>query len=258
MKSRLLAGSAAALLAVIGVILVFVYAQGADQRAVQNLAPVEVLMVKAPIPAGTPVEAMKASLAAQQLPESSVPESALKTLGDSAGKVAAVDLVPGEPLVAERLVAPEALKTPGNVAVPPGMQEVSFQVEPVRVVGGRVVPGDHVGIFISMQNGGIESKPDKETTQLSIHKVLVTAVQRAPEPAPTSEPSPAPSPGTTAPDPKDSTLPTGSLLLTVAVGDSDATKIVFASEFAKIWLSKEPVDAQESGPKVIQRSEVYK
>ncbi|MET4622024.1 pilus assembly protein CpaB [Arthrobacter sp. 2762] len=257
MKSRLLAGSAAALLAVIGVILVFVYAQGADQRAVQNLAPVEVLMVKAPIPAGTPVEAMKASLAAQQLPESSVPASALKTLADSTGKVAAVDLVPGEPLVAERLVAPEALKTPGNVAVPPGMQEVSFQLEPQRVVGGRLVPGDHIGIFISMANGGIESKPDKETTELSIHKVLVTAVQRAPEPA-AAQPSPSPTPGTQAPDPKDSTLPTGSLLLTVAVGDSDAAKIVFASEFAKIWLSKEPVDAQESGPRIIQRSEVYK
>jgi pilus assembly protein CpaB len=256
-KSRLLAGSAAALLAVIGVILVFAYAQGADQRAVQNLAPVDVLMVKAPIPAGTPVEAMKASLSAQQLPQSSVPASALKTLGDSAGKVAAVDLVPGEPLVAERLVAPEALKTPGNVAVPPGMQEVSFQLEPQRVVGGRLVPGDHIGIFISMANGGIESKPDKETTELSIHKVLVTAVQRAPEPA-AAQPSPSPTPGAQAPDPKDSTLPTGSLLLTVAVGDSDAAKIVFASEFAKIWLSKEPVDAQESGPRIIQRSEVYK
>jgi pilus assembly protein CpaB len=239
------------------VILVFVYAQGADQRAVQNLAPVEVLMVKAPIPAGTPVEAMKASLVAQQLPESSVPASALKTLGDSAGKVAAVDLVPGEPLVAERLVAPEALKTPGNVAVPAGMQEVSFQLEPQRVVGGRLVPGDHIGIFISMANGGIESKPDKETTELSIHKVLVTAVQRAPEPA-AAQPSPSPSPGAVAADPKDSALPTGSLLLTVAVGDSDAAKIVFASEFAKIWLSKEPVDAQESGPRIIQRSEVYK
>jgi pilus assembly protein CpaB len=200
---------------------------------------------------------MKASLSAQQLPQSSVPASALKTLGDSAGKVAAVDLVPGEPLVAERLVAPEALKTPGNVAVPPGMQEVSFQLEPQRVVGGRLVPGDHIGIFISMANGGIESKPDKETTELSIHKVLLTAVQRAPEPA-AAQPSPSPTPGAQAPDPKDSTLPTGSLLLTVAVGDSDAAKIVFASEFAKIWLSKEPIDAQESGPRIIQRSEVYK
>lgn len=257
MKSRLVAGSAAALLAIIGVILVFAYAQGADQRAVQNLAPVDVLMVKAPIPAGTPVETMKNSVTAQQLPASAVPATALHTLGDSTGKVAAVDLVPGEPLVSERLIAPEALKASGEVKVPAGLQEVSFQLEPQRVVGGRLVPGDHVGIFISMANGGIEAKPEKETTALTIHKVLVTAVQRAPEPAATSQPSPAPTPGSQA-DPKDTALPTGSLLLTVAVSDVDASKIVFASEFAKIWLSKEPSDAQENGPRIIQRSEVYK
>lgn len=258
MKSRLLAGSAAALLAVIGVVLVFSYAQGADQRAVQNLAPVDVLLVKVPIPAGTPVEAMKESVTTQQLPASAVPASAVHTLSDSAGKVAAVDLVPGEQLVAERLIAPESLKTSGDVKVPAGLQEVSFQLEPQRVVGGRLVPGEHVGIFISMATGGIEAKPDKETTELTIHKVLVTAVQRAPEAAASGQPTPSPSPGATAVDPKDSALPSGSLLLTVAVSDVDAAKIVFASEFAKIWLSKEPVDAQENGPRIIQRSEVYK
>src|SRR5207237_1779115 len=119
----------------------------------------------------------------QQLPESAVPKSAVHTLADSPGKVAAVDLVPGETLVSERLVAPEALKTAGDVKVPAGLQEVSFQLEPQRVVGGRLVPGDHIGIFISMSGGGIEAKPDKATTELTIHKVLLTAVQRAPQPA---------------------------------------------------------------------------
>ncbi|MGP0224885.1 MULTISPECIES: Flp pilus assembly protein CpaB [unclassified Paenarthrobacter] len=256
MKSRLVAGSAAALLAIVGVILVFAYAQGADQRAVQNLAPVDVLMVKAPIPAGTPVEAMTGSVTAEQLPAAAVPATAIKALGDSTGKVAAVDLVPGEPLVAERLIVPEALKASGEVDVPDGLQEVSFQLEPQRVVGGRLVPGDHVGIFISMEGGGIEAKPEKETTQLTIHKVLVTAVQRAPEPS-AAQPTPSPTQGSAA-DPKDTALPTGSLLLTVAVSDVDASKIVFASEFAKIWLSKEPLDAQENGPRIIQRSEIYK
>lgn len=257
MKSRLLAGSAAALLAVVGVILVFSYAQGADQRAVQNLAPVDVLVVKEAIPAGTPVDAMTDSLVTQQLPESAVPMSALHTLGDSAGKVAAVDLVPGETLMAERLVAPDALKTPGDVKVPAGLQEVSFQLEPQRVVGGQLVPGDHVGIFISMSGGGIEAKPDKETTELTIHKVLVTAVQRGPQAAGSAQPTPNPGSGAAA-DPNASALPTGSLLLTVAVSDVDASKIVFASEFAKIWLSKEPLDAKDNGPRIIQRSEVYK
>ncbi len=48
------------------------------------------------------------------------------------------------------------------------------------------------------------------------------------------------------------------LLLTVAVNDVNASKIVFASEFATLWLSKEPLNAKESGPGIMQKSEVYK
>lgn len=247
MKSRLLAGSAAALVALVGVILVFTYAQGADQRAVQNLAPVDVLVVKTAIPAGTSVDAMKDSLDTVQRPGSAVPPTALHTLGDSTGKVAAVDLVPGETLVSERLVAPNALKTPGDVKVPAGLQEVSFQLEPQRVVGGMLVPGDHVGIFISVT--------DNKTTALAIHKVLVTMVQRAPQPGASAQATPNPTSGAGS---KDTSLPTGSLMLTVAVNDVDASKIVFAAEFDKIWLSKEPLDAKDSGPNVMQQSGVYK
>lgn len=257
MKSRLLAGVAAVLLAIVGAVLMFTYAQGADQRAMQNLEPVGVLVVKQAIPAGTPVEAIKASVAIEQLPGASVSESSLKTLDDSTGKVVAVDLVPGEQLVAERLIAPEELKTSGSVKVPAGLQEVSFQLEPQRVVGGRLSPGDHVGVFISMPEGGVESKADKETTKLSVHKALVTAVQRAPEPAAAAQPAPTEGTEPTA-DPRDSTLPTGSLMLTVAVNDVDAAKIVFAAEYASIWLSREPLDAKDSGPRIMQRPEVYK
>ena len=257
MKSRMLAGVAAVLLAIVGAVLMFTYAQGADQRAVQNLEPVGVLVVKQAIPAGTPVEAIKASVVLEQLPGASVTKTSLNTLDGEAGKVAAVDLVPGEQLLTERLVAPEELKASGSVKVPAGLQEVSFQLEPQRVVGGRLTPGDHIGVFISMDKGGLEAKPDKETTELSVHKALVTAVQRAPEAAAAAQPSPSASADPST-DPRDSTLPTGSLMITVAVNDVDAAKIVFASEFAKIWLSKEPVDAQENGPRIIQRPEVYK
>jgi pilus assembly protein CpaB len=251
----MLAGVVAVLLALVGAVVIVTYAQGADQRAVKNLDPVDVLVVKTAVPAGTPVEAMKASVAVEQLPGTAVGKTALKTLDDSSGKVAAVDLIPGEQLVAERLIAPEDLKTSGSVKVPAGLQEVSFQLEPQRVVGGRIEPGDHVGIFISFPSGGVESKPG-ETTQLSIHKVLVTAVQRAPEGA-AAKPAPSATAGAEA-DPRDVNLPTGSLMITVAVNDINADKVVFASEFASIWLSKEPLDAQDSGPKIIQKPDVYK
>ena len=255
MKSRLLAGAAAVVLAIVGAMLVVSYAQGADQRAVKDLEPVSVLVVKRAIPAGTPVEVMSASLSTEQLPAAAVTASSLKSLDDATGKVAAVDLIPGEQLVAERLVEPENLKAQGSVEIPAGLQEVSFQLEPDRVVGGRLVPGDHVGVFVSMDNGGLADKADKETTKLTVRKALVTAVQRAPEATPAAQPTPTAS--ATA-DPRDTTLPVGSLILTVAVSDVDAAKIVFAAEYAKMWLSKEPLGAKDSGPRVFERSEVYK
>lgn len=258
MKSRLLAGVAAAVLAIVGAFLIVSYAQGADQRAVKNLEPVSVMVVKTAIPAGTPVESMAASLATEQLPASAVTDSSLTSLDDSTGKVTAVDLVPGEQLVAERLVAPEEIKAQGSVEVPAGLQEISFQLEPDRVVGGRLTPGDHVGIFVSMEKGGLEALADKETTKLTVRKALVTAVQRAPEAAPTAVPARAASADPNAADPQDTTLPTGSLMLTVAVNDVEAAKIVFAAEYAKMWLSKEPTGATDSGPRIIERTEVYK
>ncbi|WP_104136658.1 Flp pilus assembly protein CpaB [Arthrobacter sp. ZGTC131] len=258
MKSRLLAGAAAAVLAIVGAMLVMSYAQGADQRAVKNLEPVAVLVVKTAIPAGTPVESMTALVTTEQLPAAAITDSSLESFDGSEGKVAAVDLIPGEQLVAERLVAPEELKTQGSVKVPAGLQEVSFQLEPDRVVGGRLAPGDHVGVFISQDKGGLEAKEDKETTKLTVRKALVTAVQRAPEAAPTATPSPTASADPNAADPRDTTLPVGKLMITVAVGDTDAAKIVFAAEYAKMWLSKEPTTAKDSGPRIIERSEVYK
>jgi pilus assembly protein CpaB len=182
----------------------------------------------------------------------------LKSLDESKGKVAAVDLVPGEQLVAERLVAPDELKVQGSVEVPAGLQEVSFQLEPDRVVGGRLAPGDHVGVFVNLETGGLEGKLDAETTKLTVRKALVTAVQRAPEAAPTAAPTASATADPNAANPQDTTLPTGSLMLTVAVSDADAAKIVFAAEYAKMWLSKEPTNAKDSGPRIIQRSEVYK
>lgn len=260
MKSRLLPGAAAVVLAIIGAILVFTYAQGADERAVKGLDPVEVLVVKQAVPAGTPVEALQSSLATEKLPGTAVAKSALATLANSAGKVTAVDLLPGEQVLSERLIAPEALKSAGDPKVPAGLQEVSFQLEAPRIVGGRLAPGDHVGVYISMDRGGLESKPDKETTEVVIHKAVVTAVQRAPQPAGAAAASPPPTPtaGATA-NPQDSVLPTGALIVTIAVTDTDASKVIFAAEFAKIWLTREPLDATVSTPpRIIQRPEVYR
>lgn len=245
MKSRLLAGTAAVVLAVVGALLIVSYAQGADQRAVRNLDPVPVLVVETAIPAGTPVESLSDSLAVEHLPAAAVAESALSSLDGSAGKVTAVDLIPGEQLVTERLVAAEDREVPGGVDVPAGLQELTIELDPMRVVGGRLNPGDHVGIFMSFENGADKANPEDATSQLTVRKVLVTGIQRAPQVADGEQTA-------------DSTIPTGTLMLTLAVNDVDAGKIVFASEFGRLWLTKEPLDAPDNGPKVERKEVVYK
>ena len=50
MKSRLIAGVAAVVVAIVGILLIFSYAQSADSRAMQKLEPVKVLVVQNPFP----------------------------------------------------------------------------------------------------------------------------------------------------------------------------------------------------------------
>ncbi|MET1156734.1 RcpC/CpaB family pilus assembly protein [Arthrobacter sp.] len=251
MKSRMLAGTAAVVLAAVGALLIIFYANGADQRALATTEPKNVLVVKTAIPAGTPVNDMTASLVIEKVPAAGISDSALSTLDDRAGTVSAVDLVPGEQLLAERLVAPEDVKAHGAVEVPAGLQEVSFQLEPQRVVGGRINVGDHVGIALNFKDKAYKPAPGDETTQLTLRKVLVTAVQRAPQAASAEKPAD----GT---NPADTILPEGSLMLTVAVTDVDAGKIIFTSINGELWLTKEPLDAQDNGPRIERKEVVYK
>ena len=56
MKTRLLGGIAALVVAVIGTIILFNYVQGADKRALANTETVDVLVVKQDVAAGTPAD----------------------------------------------------------------------------------------------------------------------------------------------------------------------------------------------------------
>ncbi len=248
MKSRILAGVVALVAAVIGAILVFSYATGADQRAMSRLNPVTVLVVQKKIPAGTPVSELGELVKAERLPGASVPNTALEHLNDSQGKITAIDLAPGEQLLAQRLVDPADLETPGMVDVPEGFQTITIALEPQRVVGGQITAGDTVGVFASFGE-----KPDVPAiTQRLFHKVLVTRIQRAEVASESESESPA-----AANAARDNALPTGTMMVTLALRDVSSAKVVFASEFGTVWLSKEPADAQEDPPTSITRSEVF-
>lgn len=138
--------------------------------------------------------------------------------------------------------------------MPDGLQEVSFTIEPDRAVGGKITPGDTVGIFVSLESGGLEETPDVPTTKLALHKILVTSVQRAPTAAavdPVADPEAQARAEAEA-------LPSGSLMLTVAVDTAQATKIVHANQNATLWLSKESDTTIEGDSPIVENKELYR
>ena len=246
MKTRLLGGIVALVLAVVGTLLLISYVQGSEARAQADLQPIDVLVVEKQIPQGSTLDQIKSAVKLTSLPSASVPNGALKSLDGLDGKVASADLVPGEPLLGVRLVDPTSLAAPGSVPVPAGMQEISVQLDAQRVVGGRIAAGDTVGVVALFAGDG----PDGATAQQIFHKVLVTSVQRA------ATQNSASNQGSS--EQANTQLPTGQLLVTFARSDADAQKIAFAAEFGKLWLTKEPATATESAPAVIKKVELVK
>ncbi|YCH07991.1 Flp pilus assembly protein CpaB [Arthrobacter sp. alpha11c] len=245
MKTRLLGGIAALLLAVIGTVLLVTYVQGADKRAQQGLDPVSVLVVKERIPAGTKVEEIQSKVKAETLPQSAVAPGTINALTDQKGKVTSAELQPGEQLLGVKLVNPKDL-APGTVPVPEGLQETTFVLAPERILGGRIEAGDTVTVFASFKlDDSVPASANlpanltgwKNFTELLYHDVLVTAVQQA---SPDAEKS--------AGTDKGVALPNGSAYVTVAVSDANASKMVFGAEFGTLWLSKQTDKTAKSDP----------
>lgn len=258
MKSRLLGGIAALVLAVIGTVLLVIYVQGADNRAAQGLEPVNVLVVKESVPAGTRAEELNKFVQEESIPQAAVPEGALESLGDQNGKVTSVALEPGEQLLASRLVDPREL-VPGTVPVPKGLEEVTVLLTPERLLGGRIEAGDKVTVFTSFKTEEdipagarvpAELKGWKQSTGILFHDVLVTAVQKA-----------APDTKKTGSESQDSQngvqMPNGSAFVTVARTDADAAKLVFGAEFGTIWLAKQTDSSTKSDPPVTTLGGLY-
>lgn len=237
MKIRLLSAVVALILAVVGVVLIVSYVQGADQRAMAGTKTEQVLVVSKPVPAGTPVSALDASLQLRSIPAAAVVDGAMTSLSKSAGTVTAVNLVPGEQLLRSRLVKPNAVNSSGTVPPPKGLQEITVQLGPERTVGARLKAGDTVGVYLSFAE-------NPQETQLVLQKVLVTNVQGAPakQQSGTNQATAA---------------PTGSLMVTFAVTAAEAQKIVYTAEFGTIWLSLENADAVEGSPGGAVRDNVF-
>lgn len=244
MRRRFLAAVAALVLLVAGTAVLLAYVHGADVRALAGTRTVDVLVVDKLIPAGTAGSDIAGMVSTEAVPAKVALPGRVSTLADLTGRVATVDLEPGEQLLTARFQRPADMQAPGTVPVPAGLQEVSVLLEPQRAVGGRLAAGDTVGIVVSL-------KPDvaKHQTHAILHHVLVTQIQGAPAPVEnTSDPKTASA--TTA-------TPAQSLMITLAVSASQAEAVVFGAEHGTLWLTLEPKNAAITGTDVVTPDTIY-
>ena len=239
MRRRLLAALAALVLAALGAVVLLVYVRGADARALAGVQTVDVLVVDRPVPEGTPGEELAELVRTERLPARAAVPGAVTDLDELAGRVATVDLQPGEQLLAARFAAPEDLSVPGTAAPPEGAAEVSLLLEPQRAVGGRLAAGDTVGVHVSLDG----------QTDVVLSRVLVTQVQGAPVAVADGEGTDTASSGSAA--------PSASLMVTLGLRPEAVQAVVFGMEHGTVWLSLEPEGVDTSGTEVLTPANVY-
>src|SRR3954452_10240038 len=152
MGRRILAITAAAFIALIGAVLVLLYANGADSRAVAAASPTTVYVSNAVIPAGT---TLKDAVRLQQITQTkvaarSLPAGALTKADDTnSALVALADVAPGQYVLAaafgETPLGEKALQ------VGAGKLAVSVQLADPARVGTFVTPGSFLTIFMTYQ-----------------------------------------------------------------------------------------------------------
>ncbi len=247
-------------LAALGTFVLVRYVQGAEERALAGEETVEVLVVNTAVPRGAAADDLQGKVDTVLVPTKVQAPGSVTELSALAGTFAAVDLVPGEQLLASRFVSAEELIALDDFAVPDGLLELTLSLSPDRALGGELRPGDEVAVIASFapftltedESAGVqieeaiqqseedetiqqseENTTERKTpssTHLIIHSALVTNIQVERLPVATDEASAEQSGVELA--------PTGNLLVTLAMEPEEVERTVFSAEFGSVWLAQ--------------------
>jgi pilus assembly protein CpaB len=236
MQSRVLAILIAVALALVATLALVVYVNGADRRARSKLEPVQIWVAVKPIPAGTNALTAKNTelIDLVEMPSGNVAKGAVVSLSQIQNKVAAVNIVPEEQLLLSRWVGFDQVGK-GLLPIPEKSQAVSIGVELTRQVAGFVTPGDMVSLVVSLEdkgNGGSE-----ETSQFLLQNVQVLAVGTT-----ALSNASAQGAGGRVNQGKGSQTLTA---VTLAVGERDVPRVVYAAEYGSIYLTLMPPNAKD-------------
>jgi pilus assembly protein CpaB len=244
-RRRLLTILAAVLLTLIGTVIIVTYVNSAERRARQGEELTTILVADEPIPAGTAAGDVTARVRPLEVPRYVRPGDAVEDVAALGQQVTSGDILPDEPLREGQFGPP----TPGGAAaeldLPEELQIVSVALEPQRALGGRIQPGQEVGIMLSVDQAEIPTDANSDqveiaesATGLVLNRVPVTAV-------------------TGGLDEETGEAGGGAVMVSFAVDESDAERLVFGAEHGRIWLTEQSQETPSINDQFRTRENVF-
>jgi pilus assembly protein CpaB len=227
----------AVFVAVIGTALVFVYVRGADNRAKQNVANIKVLQATQNVAAG---ETFDSALSSGKISLQDVPRNVAEantgyqtSVNALKGKFASVPIFAGQVIVSSQFSSTSQINAASPLAIPKGMIAISVNLTDPDRVAGNILDGSRVAIFVTDAGGpekafipssGTSGNTPAFETALLLPNVQVLNVG-----------SPVPVTSTTTDTTGTETTETlPRTLLTLAVTQKEAQKIIFSSKHATL------------------------
>jgi pilus assembly protein CpaB len=149
--------------------------------------PRNVVVAAMNIPANSRI--VPAMVTTEQKPGDEVEPTALTDPSSAVGMLATADIPQGTVLTQMRLARPAPPQEGLQVAV--GLRAITIAVDPVKGVGGLLLPGDHVDVLATP----VKSSSEAPEAYAIVRDARVLAVGRnvgTPEAAPTGSPAPKP------------------------------------------------------------------
>ncbi len=203
----------AAVIAALGTLLVFLYVTGADNRADQRYDAVTVLKAVKQIDPGETAEAAQAAgkIETAAVSHQDLLAGAINGLDPIAGKVAVSTIYPGEQIVSTKFGTAGSAAATTSLTIPKGKIAISISLDDPARVAGFVNPGNKVAVFYT---GG------------TLTRMLLPSVEVIGAGTTTLTPTTT----TTATNGTQSVEQLPKTLLTLAVSQKDAEKLIFATK----------------------------
>ena len=235
MVGRVILLIAALVVAALGALLVFLYAQQADARAAKQYKSTDVLVATQDIPAGTTVAAAAEAGLFELVsrPQLALPDGALSDTAGLESEVVLSTLFRNEVLSDGKVGDPADLE---QLPIPDGQIAASFTLGDPNRVADFVAPGSKVAVFLTTTaeesqeidpvTGETVVTAGGQTTRLLLPEVQIIAIGGTTTQSVT----------TTGPDGEQQTTETNLSLLTLALTQRQTEQMVLAQSLGVLYL----------------------